>query len=73
MVFRLLENAFANQKIESTLYSCPQAKLSPTCLSSPPGRRKLLISPQAAFFFENLISLSKKGMGEARNYGTETY
>ena len=50
IVLRLLENSFASQKTESVhFYSCPQAKLSPRFLSSPPSRRKLLISPRQYF------------------------
>ena len=50
MVLKLLENTFVRQKIESVhFYSCPQTKLLPRFLSSPPGRRKLPISPEQHF------------------------
>ena len=46
IIFRLLKNAFMNQKIESRhLYSCPQAK-------SPLERGKLL-NPLSSIFFKN--------------------
>ena len=47
---RLLENAIVSQKIN--LHARPQAKLSLRFLSSSfpyPGKRKLLIPPQAVF------------------------
>ena len=54
MVFRLLENAVASQKIESRhLYLCPRQN-PPPGYNQPPGRGKLLI-PQASVFFEQSI------------------
>ena len=55
VVFRLLKNGFASQKIESThFYSYTQAKLSPRFLQSSPRQRKITHPPTAAFF-ENLL------------------
>ena len=51
MVFRLLENVFAIQKIESiNVYSCLSGKSSPEVLSSHTGRRKLITIRRAALF-----------------------
>ena len=56
MVFRLLENAFVSQKIESKhFYSC---KILPQVQSSPPGKGKLLVSPRQ-HSFENLFTQQK--------------
>ena len=51
IVFTLLENAFASQKIESTdFYLSVQVKLSPGFLSlTPPSRGTLLVPPGSAF------------------------
>ena len=56
MVFRLLENAFVSQKIESKhFYSC---KIVPQVQSSPPGSGKLLVFPRQ-HSFENLFTQQK--------------
>ena len=56
MVFRLLENAFVSQKIESKhFYSC---KILPQVQSSPPGSGKLLVSPRQ-HSFKNLFTQQK--------------
>ena len=66
VMFRLLENTFACQKIESNhFYSCPepQAKLSPRFLSSRPRQRETTHSPQEKFSRKS-IPPAERGRGE---------
>ena len=73
MVFRLLENAFANQKIETKhFHSCPQAKFSPRFLSSPPGRGTLLF-PLAVFFGKSIFSQQKLCMSYTSPHKIDRY
>ena len=65
MVFRLLENAFLCQKIESRhFYSRPQAKFSPEFLLSPPRQREICHPPGSVF----LKIFSQQKGEERRNY-----
>ena len=64
MVLRLLENKFVSQ-IES-VYSCPQAKLSPRLLSSPLQDKEITHFSQTKCF-KNLFFPSREG----EDYGAE--
>lgn len=67
LMFRLLKNAPASQKIDSRFYTCPQVKLSPRFLSSPPlgGGGGELLMPQAAVF--EYLSPAERGRGAPNN------
>ena len=61
MAFRLLENAFKSQNIESRQsINAPQGKLSPRFLSSTPRQREPTLSPPKTVFFENIFPQQKK-------------
>ena len=59
MLFRLLENAFASQKIESRYFKI----LISDSYHHTPGRGKLLIPPGAAFSQISVSPQQKKGEG----------
>ena len=57
MLLRILENAFASQKIECiNFYSRPpQVKFSHRFLSSPPRQREITHLPEAVFFQKSVF------------------
>ena len=66
MVFRLLENAFASQKIESGhFYSCPTGKTLPQVLiiTLPPFQAKEDCSFSQAAFFSKIYPAIRKVVG----------